>query len=360
MPDCRALDLKMKRSGLIGCCLGLAVAASAYPLTAAAGPASDLEKARRERVEIQRRLDRTVADYHAAEARLATTQEQIAAARRRLSDAEKRLAQARLAINQRARAMYRVGPIGLFQALIEAEGIRDFVRRLELLERASGSDTAVIIRAQRARAEIAELSADLEVRLKREKETTARLRALTRDFESLFRDAASKESVLLAERDAEIRRRQEQDRRARLAAAVALRARFNPGNFLCPVDGPTSFTDSWGDPRPGGRRHEGVDLFAARGTPVAAVVDGILKMHRSSAGGISLYLTGGDGTDYFYAHLDRYASVSSGQRVPRGTHVAYVGNTGNARGGAPHLHFEIHPGGGSAINPYPTVRAACG
>ncbi|MGH2768731.1 MAG: M23 family metallopeptidase, partial [Actinomycetota bacterium] len=65
-------------------------------------------------------------------------------------------------------------------------------------------------------------------------------------------------------------------------------------------------------------------------------------------------------SEYFYAHLKGYGSISAGQRVPAGAHIAFVGNSGNARRGPNHLHFEIHPRGGPAINPYPIVRAACG
>ena len=108
------------------------------------------------------------------------------------------------------------------------------------------------------------------------------------------------------------------------------------------MDAPHSFRDSWGEPRSGGRRHQGVDIYAAHGAPVAAVVDGvILRMNRSSLGGIGLYLRGNDGNQYYYAHLAGYAQISAGQAVSGGTHIAYVGNTGNARGGPPHLHFEI-------------------
>ncbi len=88
-------------------------------------------------------------------------------------------------------------------------------------------------------------------------------------------------------------------------------------------------------------------------TPVAGVVRG----HNSRLGGISFYLVGDDGNTYFGTHLDRLSGVRG--RVPAGTVVGYVGNTGNARGTPPHLHFEIHPRGGGAVNPYPTLTRYC-
>jgi murein DD-endopeptidase MepM/ murein hydrolase activator NlpD len=119
-----------------------------------------------------------------------------------------------------------------------------------------------------------------------------------------------------------------------------------------------SFTDSWGDPRPGGRHHEGTDILAAYGAPVVAVTSGVVKTNYSTYGGISLYLEGDDGVEYFYAHNSRNV-VRTGERVRTGQLVGFVGNTGDARGGPPHVHFERHPGG-TAVNPYPFVRRICG
>lgn len=128
------------------------------------------------------------------------------------------------------------------------------------------------------------------------------------------------------------------------------------GGFLCPIAGPTVFTDSWGAPRSGGRSHKGVDMFADRGTPVVASVSGTVTHRDNSLGGHAYWLFGDDGHSYYGAHLDSYAQ--SGY-VEAGTIVGYVGNSGNARNASPHLHFEVHPHGGSAVNPTPTVRAAC-
>jgi murein DD-endopeptidase MepM/ murein hydrolase activator NlpD len=129
------------------------------------------------------------------------------------------------------------------------------------------------------------------------------------------------------------------------------------GGWMCPVQGPRSFTNDWGQPRSGGRRHQGTDILSPRGTPVVAVVGGSVRGHNSRLGGISFYLNGNDGNTYFGTHLQSLSGASG--RVRQGTVLGYVGNTGNARGGPTHLHFEIHPGGGRPVNPYPTLRAHC-
>lgn len=134
------------------------------------------------------------------------------------------------------------------------------------------------------------------------------------------------------------------------------------GNLVCPINGFTTFTDTWGAPRSGGRTHQGVDMLAARGTPAVAIESGtILRLGNSSLGGITIWLTGVSGDEYYYAHLDGWApGLSVGQSVAAGELVGTVGSSGNASYTVPHLHFELHPGGGSAVNPYPLVKGLCG
>jgi murein DD-endopeptidase MepM/ murein hydrolase activator NlpD len=149
--------------------------------------------------------------------------------------------------------------------------------------------------------------------------------------------------------------------RAEAAARAAQRAAgsVQVGVFICPITpGHTSFIDSWGFPRPGGRTHKGVDMMAARGEPVYAVQSGRARASANSLGGLTVHLYADTGHTYYYAHLDRHA-FSGTIRVDQGDVVGYVGTSGNAQGGAPHLHFEIRPNGGAPVNPYPTVRAAC-
>lgn len=134
------------------------------------------------------------------------------------------------------------------------------------------------------------------------------------------------------------------------------------GAMACPVDGFHSFTDTWGAPRSGGRRHEGVDMLADRGTPVVAVEDGTIhRLSNTSRGGIAVWLDGIGGDRYYYAHLDAWApGLAVGQMVSRGEALGTVGTTGNAPAHIPHLHWEFHPDRGGAVNPTPLARELCG
>jgi murein DD-endopeptidase MepM/ murein hydrolase activator NlpD len=136
--------------------------------------------------------------------------------------------------------------------------------------------------------------------------------------------------------------------------------------FVFPVAGPVDFIDSWGFPRmtgtPSAHWHQGTDVFAAHGTPLVAAESGRLaRVGQGTLGGNKLWVVGDSGTEYYYAHLAAFApGVVDGRRVNAGDVVGYVGDTGNARGTSPHLHFEIHPGGTGPVNPYPLLAATRG
>lgn len=119
-----------------------------------------------------------------------------------------------------------------------------------------------------------------------------------------------------------------------------------------------TFRDDWGEPRGGGTRtHKGTDIFAPRGSAVFATADGSALSRSENVGGNALYLTEPDGTSHYYAHLDEYAGEFP-RSVRAGELVAYVGNTGNAADGPTHLHFQLRPGGGDSVNPYPSLKRA--
>ncbi len=139
-------------------------------------------------------------------------------------------------------------------------------------------------------------------------------------------------------------------------APVEVAPPSNAGSgIVCPVAGPRSFGDTWGASRSGGRSHQGVDMMSPAGTPLVAVESGYAQFKTTSLGGNSIWVNGASGTRYFYAHLSAWEGSS--RNVSQGEVIGYVGATGNTT--ANHLHFEIHPGGGAAVNPYPYVRAVC-
>ena len=123
----------------------------------------------------------------------------------------------------------------------------------------------------------------------------------------------------------------------------------------CPVRS-ARFMNDWGFPRSDTGFHQGNDMMAPRGTPIVAPVSGTVTQGVGSIGGRFFRLTARDGTVYYGAHMSTFGKSG---RVRAGDVLGYVGNTGDAAGGATHLHFEIHPAGGAAVNPYAYLVRAC-
>ncbi len=133
-------------------------------------------------------------------------------------------------------------------------------------------------------------------------------------------------------------------------------ARVGFGRF--PVGGEATYSHDWWFPRfgPGWRLHEGTDIFAAIGTPVRAPVEGTIRISNGGLGGLAVYVTASDSTYFYLAHLSGLApGLAEGSMVATGDLVGYVGDSGNARGGLPHLHFEVHPRGGGPVDPKPVL-----
>ncbi|MCU4386389.1 M23 family metallopeptidase [Acinetobacter haemolyticus] len=122
----------------------------------------------------------------------------------------------------------------------------------------------------------------------------------------------------------------------------------------------SALSDTWGAARSQGRRHEGIDIMAARGTKVYSATDGLVAdLRNNNLGGKVVWILGPSGSWHYYAHLDRHKrGLNVGDYVRKGEHIGYVGNTGNARHTAPHLHYGIYLNGKGrgAVNPFPYLR----
>ncbi len=365
---------------------------------------------------IQLRADQATADFHAAESELSLIEIDVARLEVEVEGAEVSLALLREQVRDFAIQQYTdefdnsgsfghadltriavVDSLAVFAGRFQADVVDDFRQ-----ERADLADTQLLLDERAARQTI--VAGDLErsqdslySSLERIGDELSGLEALVAELEAAerIRVAAEEEAKRAAAREAARKKAEQAEEAAALrepevadepdsdqpntdddeAPSTSLPADeptgepeteepepgspptqpIATGSWICPVQGPVSFTDTWGAPRSGGRSHKGVDMMSPQGTPVVAPVSGFVEHRGNSIGGDSFHLNGDDGNYYYGTHLSAYGN--SGQ-VEAGVIIGYVGETGNAT--TPHLHFEIHPGGyGNAVNPYPTVADHC-
>ena len=143
-----------------------------------------------------------------------------------------------------------------------------------------------------------------------------------------------------------------------LALIPTLESLGLPTLQVFPMQGRCGFTDTWGQARSEGRSHEGTDVIGARGLALYATNDGVISRMSTGGrlGGNAIYVKIPNGTYFYYAHLDSFApGMAAGVPVKAGQIIGYVGSTGTT---TPHLHFEVHPFGGAAVNPYAILKAA--
>jgi peptidoglycan LD-endopeptidase LytH len=313
---------------MVALCIGVAVP----------GVADDLATAKSRQKKLQAQLDDATKELAQIESERSFAEQRLLAANSRLGFVRDDLARARRTLSSHMASLYKAGGTRPLSGILGSSA-EVVVSRVEFETILQEGQVEAVADAKIAydgyEAAIRDVKAAMTDMRKLEARSKATVAKLTSTFEKAKQSA---------------------DKLAGFNATHLVNGRFES----CPVSKPYSFVDSWGAPRSGGRAHKGTDIMNPLGNKVHAIVDGVIsRFSNSSLGGISLYLRGDDGNEYYYAHLMRYASTV-GQRVKAGELIAINGQTGNARFTAPHVHFEVHPGGGTPVNPYPYVKAACG
>jgi murein DD-endopeptidase MepM/ murein hydrolase activator NlpD len=306
----------------------------------------ELDQAKAELAAIQADLDRATAAWNAAVTRLSETKSEILETRVRITDIERNLARIDARLARRAVLAFTTGPAGTIDLLLSSASLIEFSDRLEFLGSVAQGDVDLALEREVAQEELRRQRADLLSLSERQAEAAGELNAAREAIDARFQS--------YQDRVAELTRKWNAEQAAVRELNIIGQTPVSSGMIQrCPVAGPNSFIDTFGWPRVG-HTHQGIDLIAPAGTPVVAAHPGTVSRSSSSSGGLQAYVYGSGGYT-FYAHLSGYAASGS---VGAGTVIGYVGSTGNA-GSTNHLHFELHPGGGAAVNPYQLLLAVC-
>ena len=295
----------------------------------------------RERLDTARAQATELADkISAAQAEQARLGDEIAAAERDVPELRAHAEALRLAVKERAVQLY-VGRDQRLDAVFQTDSVVDGARAAQFTGSVADHDRDLA-------AELRTTAEQLEAREVKLRTQRDELQRSLDAFARLNAELQKKLSVATAAFD---RVRSALDAQGRRGAVTDTAT----GASRCPVDGFVVFRDDFGEPRGEDRTHEGIDMPAVEGTPVVAVVPGFLLHDIGGAGGNGAWLAGFDQVAYYYAHFSRYEG--DGGFVDEGDVIGYVGQTGDATG--PHLHFEVHPGRGAAIDGYPLLVALC-
>ncbi len=338
----------------------------------------DLRLARAEVSRISAELEDELAALEAVQVMQWEYEERVAALQRDMEERERQIALTELAARERAVALYVNYGSRNAPAVISVDNLTDASTREAYLNALVDEDRDVVTELELLQQDRSQLQDQLaEIAVKQDdvmaqvevlaEQVNARLAEASEEYQALEEQWQIEEAerIRIAE---EARLRREAAARAAEAAARLAAARASgfsssesipAGARVCPMVGPHTFRDSWGEPRSGGRTHTGLDLVAAEGAPLVAIESGtIWSPNWHYLGGIGLYLRGDSGDVYYYAHMASYGpGISDGVRVGAGQIVGYVGTTGNAA--TPHLHLGYQPGGGSLTNPYQLMVKLC-
>jgi murein DD-endopeptidase MepM/ murein hydrolase activator NlpD len=334
----------------IGSILALILGVAALTtIPAWADTESELDAAK-DRLETARsELDRVNLQWQETERRLAQAQDARAEAQQEIDRLEDELARIRKSLNDRVAAAFMSGGSLSIGALLTSDSIQDATDRLQYTQSVVQGDADLATEVAVTAEELRRQEARFQRAARQEAEAAAELEARSAEIDAKIEQLNDVVQELEAELEAA------EARSLNLGGSGSVSITGTGAIQTCPVAGNTSFVDSFGWPRPGGRTHQGIDLIAAYGTPVVAVASGNARPASSVLGGLGVVLEHDSGGDWtFYAHLSSYGTLG---HVSAGTVIGAVGSTGTTT--VNHLHFEYHPNGGAAVDPYFALLAVC-
>jgi peptidoglycan hydrolase CwlO-like protein len=317
--------------------------------------------------------------------RLATTQFKIVQKEQEIQDAQGQYDATRQQLSDRAWVAYETGPGSSLEFILGATSLSDLADRMVLVNSAAETDQDLIIDIQEEQNRLRSKQAELESLETILQETQAELTKQEKELQGKLDEQQKIQDQLNADRASaqklvnDLQKKYNDQKAAEEALAKLLQQQGN-GDFSkynafqrCPVPGAV-FSDDFGAPRYGGgyHPHAGNDMFQSLDAPIYAPFSGTAERSDNGLGGIAVKVFGADGWVY-NAHLDKVGTLG---QVDANTIIGYVGNTGDAQGGAYHDHFEWHPDPnkwpgtwkspygytqiGDAIDPYPFLRYVCG
>ncbi len=303
----------------------------------AEGVRSQIEAMKSESQRLAQEYSTALSEYEAIRAEVEGNREQ-------LEKAQNDYKRARGILHERLRSIYKSGEVSSLEVLLESIDLDDFLSRYDFFSYIGNRDFQLFEEVKRLREEISERQRSLEEKEARQRQVLGSVNARRQAMESSLQE----QQAYLESVNKEILELLASTGGGGTAVSTPI------GSFVFPVNGTYTFTNDWHAPRTG-HLHQGNDIYAAEGTPCVACVNGTVHHGEGKNAGLYVRLVGDDGNVFYYMHLQRFAATG---HVNAGTVIGYVGDTGNAEGGPPHLHFEVHPGGGAAVNPYPYLVAS--